>query len=286
LKPASRAASSSTFENARSFSTISITRSPLEIESRSSSATFAKISPSKSSGRGGRRLGVDRHPGQRTAADAGCGAAVVGAGGAARLLGIEREPALRTRAARRVVALRQVQGEGAADAGRADEPDLAAEQPRQLAADREAEAGAAVLARGRAVGLLERLEDDLLLVGRDADAGVRDRERDHLARVLQLGVVERPAAVGRRDRERDAAVVRELERVRQQVLDDLLQPLDVGDQRLRQRLLDLDPEVELLRFGEVAEAALDRTMQVVEAQLADVDRDRFPTRSSTGRGCR
>ena len=33
-------------------------------------------------------------------------------------------------------------------------------------------------------------------------------------------------------------------------------------------------EVDVLRFGEVAEAALDRAVQVVEAQLADVDRDR------------
>ena len=31
----------------------------------------------------------------------------------------------------------------------------------------------------RAVGLLERLEDDLLLVRRDADAGVGHREGDH-----------------------------------------------------------------------------------------------------------
>ena len=53
-----------------------------------------------------------------------------------------------------------------------DEAQLAAEQPRQLPADRQAQAGAAVLAAGAAVGLLERLEDDLLLVGRDADAGI------------------------------------------------------------------------------------------------------------------
>ena len=58
--------------------------------------------------------------------------------------------------------------------------DLAAEQARDLAADREPEAGAAVLAAGGAVGLLERLEDELLLVLRDADAGVGDREGDHL----------------------------------------------------------------------------------------------------------
>ena len=48
--------------------------------------------------------------------------------------------------------------------------------------DREAEAGAAVLAARRAVGLLERLEDQPLLVLRDADAGIGDRERDDVGR--------------------------------------------------------------------------------------------------------
>ena len=57
-------------------------------------------------------------------------------------------------------------------------PDFAAEQARNFAADRQAQAGAAVFAAGAAVGLLERLEDDLLLLRRDADAGVGDGERD------------------------------------------------------------------------------------------------------------
>ncbi len=63
---------------------------------------------------------------------------------------------------------------------------LAAQQAGDLAADRQAEAGAAIFAAGRAVGLLERLEDQLLLVLRDADAGVGDRDLDR--------VVERRAA--------------------------------------------------------------------------------------------
>ncbi len=62
-----------------------------------------------------------------------------------------------------------------------DQPDLAAEQRRELAADREAEAGAAVLAAGAGVGLLERLEDQPLLLRRDADAGVGDLEGDRAA---------------------------------------------------------------------------------------------------------
>ena len=54
--------------------------------------------------------------------------------------------------------------------------DLAAEQPRQVARDRQAEPGAAELAVGGAVRLAERLEDQLLLLGGDADAGVAHRE--------------------------------------------------------------------------------------------------------------
>ena len=63
----------------------------------------------------------------------------------------------------------------------AGELDFAAEQHGQFAADGEAQAGAAVLARGAGVGLLEGLEDEPLLLRRDADAGVLDGEGDDLA---------------------------------------------------------------------------------------------------------
>ena len=87
---------------------------------------------------------------------------------AARRRGLRR-PAPGARAARpgrrgaarpaaRSSANRAGEDEGRADAGRALEGEVAAHQPRQPAADRQAEAGAAVLARGRAVGLRERLE--------------------------------------------------------------------------------------------------------------------------------
>ena len=77
---------------------------------------------------------------------------------------------------------RQVEGERAALAVDAGQPDLAAQQRRQLAADGQAQAGAAVLARGAGIGLLEGLEDEPLLLRRDADAGVLDGERDDLLR--------------------------------------------------------------------------------------------------------
>ncbi len=71
---------------------------------------------------------------------------------------------------------RQVQRERAADARRAAQMNLPAEQIRQFAADRQTEAGAAVLAARARIGLLERLEDDALLLRRNADAGVGDFE--------------------------------------------------------------------------------------------------------------
>ena len=84
------------------------------------------------------------------------------------------------------------------------EPDLAAEQPGDLAADGEAEARAAVLAARAAVGLLEGLEDDLLLVAGDADARVGDRERDDRLRAGSSElVVGAPALADRLERGAD-----------------------------------------------------------------------------------
>src|SRR6185436_7900075 len=104
----------------------------------------------------------------------------------------------------------QVEREGAALARRALDADLAAEQPRELAADGEPEPGAAVLPAGSAVGLLKGLEDEPLLLRRDADAGVDDGEGDALA-------------PGGGDVERDPALLGELEGVGEQVLKHLLQ---------------------------------------------------------------
>ena len=133
-----------------------------------------------------------------------------------------------------LVVERQVEGEGAALARHARHADLAAEQARELAADRQAEAGAAVLAAGRAVGLLERLEDQALLVGRDADAGVDHREGDRRIGAVEHRVAHAPARGGGLDAQAHLALAGELERVRQQVGEDLLQALAVGLHRRRQ----------------------------------------------------
>ncbi len=67
---------------------------------------------------------------------------------------------------------RQIEREHAAFAGRALQVDFATEQAGQLTADGEAKARATVFPAGAGVGLLEGFEDQLLLVLRNADAGV------------------------------------------------------------------------------------------------------------------
>src|SRR6185312_16127439 len=109
-----------------------------------------------------------------------------------------------------------------------------------FAADRQAQTRAAIFAARRTVRLLERLEDDLLFVRRNADAGVRDRNRNDRARLVERLAIRAPAFGDLRDAQRHAALFGELERVRQQVADDLLQPLRVREHVARQVVVEFD----------------------------------------------
>ena len=84
-----------------------------------------------------------------------------------------------------------------------------------------------------AVGLAEGFENHRMLLRRDADAGVADFER-HLVRTL------------RADAQHDAAVLRELEGVGQQVREDLPEPLPVRRDRLGCQRRHVDSELEPL----------------------------------------
>jgi hypothetical protein len=107
----------------------------------------------------------------------------------------------------------------------------------------DAEACAAVLAAGAAVGLLEGLEDQVLLVRRNADSGVAHGE-GHASRQV------------RPDSEADAAVDGELERVGEEVLQHLLEAAGVGAQGGRQRLVHGDGELQTPVLRHLAERAL------------------------------
>src|ERR1700722_16174167 len=96
----------------------------------------------------------------------------------------------------------------------ASEGERSAKQTDKLPTDRQPETGAAILAADRAVRLPERLEHGVLFVLGDADAGVGDRQRN-----LAVG--------GARDSQLHCALFGELECVRQQVPQNLLEPLTV-----------------------------------------------------------
>src|SRR5437867_679673 len=116
---------------------------------------------------------------------------------------------------------RNEERERAALVRRALDLNLAAEQARDLPTNGQPETGAAVLAVRRAVGLLERFEDQLLRVLRNADAGVRDFERNNIC-LIQTAAREPAFLVDAPHGERHASAIGELERIREQVLDHLL----------------------------------------------------------------
>ena len=168
------------------------------------------------------------------------------------------------------IGLRQIKGERAARAGCADQANLPAEQPGQFAADRQPKACAAVFAAGAAVGLLKGLEDDLLLVRCDANAGVTHRERQHGFGAVKRRVVGTPALAGRRDRQGDFASLSEFECIGEQILKDLLQPLGIGVNSARQTSSQFHIEGQFPRLSHVPEGPLHVVLQIPEGHLARV----------------
>ena len=165
----------------------------------------------------------------------------------------------------------QVQREGAPPADGARDPDLASEQPRDLPADRQAQPRAAVPPRAAHVDLLEGLEDEAPLVLRDADPRVDDRERHDRVGLVEHLVVAAPAGRGRLHPQDDLTLLGELQRVGQEVLEDLVEALLIGGHGLGQAVARLDAEPEALLLRDLAEGPLDELPHFVEGEFADLD---------------
>ena len=170
------------------------------------------------------------------------------------------------------------EAELAADPHLARDADPAAHELGEPLADREPEPGAPVAARGRGVDLAERLEEAAEPVGRDADAGVADREGQLVeARPFQ------PVGGHRQD---DLAPLGELDRVREQVQEDLAEARHVADDHRRCPVAHHVGEVQALLGGpgrDEIEGALDALPEVeglgLQLELAR-------PRSWRSRGCR
>src|SRR4029079_1234461 len=130
---------------------------------------------------------------------------------------------------------RQLHAHGGADVDRALEPDPAAVALDDRLGDRQPEAGPGDGALERARAAEEALEQLLLLVLGEADAGVLDLDQGN--------------AVRRREAHLDAAARRRaLERFRDEVVEHLREPRGIALQRRRQ-LLREPHELDALRVG-------------------------------------
>ncbi len=131
---------------------------------------------------------------------------------------------------------RQRDAEGRAGAGDALDRNAAAHALDDAPGNRQAKPGAAELAGDAAIGLLELLEDAVVLVGCDADAGVAHQNVDLAGPHAGL------------DDDRDAAAIRELHGVAGEIEQHLSQPRGVADHVARQRIVDIGSDLELLRL--------------------------------------
>ena len=158
--------------------------------------------------------------------------------------------------------------EGAADAGRAFDADGAAHPFGEAFGNHQPEAGAAVLARRRAVGLFKRAEQPAQRFGRDADAGILHFEAHQRVRF---------ALVQRQGTQRHRAALGELDGVRRIVEQGLLQTHRIAAQRVRKRAnLDLEFKPLVLgrlgdERGDVVHQAVDRHRCAFEKELAGFD---------------
>ena len=99
---------------------------------------------------------------------------------------------------------------------------------RDLSADRQPQTSPAVLAACGSVRLLKRLKDDSLFVGCNSNSSVLYRKGNNHFRAVQAVKHEIRRSLRNPHIERDASGFGELEGVRKQVLENLLQPFFVG----------------------------------------------------------
>src|SRR5690606_10652583 len=120
------------------------------------------------------------------------------------------------------------------------------------------------------VPLLESFEDDILLVGRDAYPGIGYGEGDHLIGGGQADSHGAPAVLGDGDLELYAALGGELEGVRQQVVDDLLEAKRVRVHGVGQARGESGDELHSLLGRDLRECATHLHFEVAESQIVQI----------------
>src|SRR6266436_1455782 len=104
--------------------------------------------------------------------------------------------------------------------------------------------------------------------------GILYGESDHVLDLAEQGMIDDPALSHQVDPQLDVASSRELDRVRQKILQDLLKTLRVALDAMRKPLGELHPEREVLGLGHVPESAVDIIAQTIEGYLLNFERHR------------
>src|SRR6516162_5903693 len=131
-------------------------------------------------------------------------------------------------------------------AGIAVDPDLPAEEFGQSLRDRKAQSGAPVMTRRGGIHLLERFEQSTLLVERNANPGIADREMQQpflgmaqKVSILLLSGVGCSFSFGAGEHfNYHFTMVCKLHRVTDEIDQDLAQPCNVADKDLRNGVID------------------------------------------------
>ena len=134
----------------------------------------------------------------------------------------------------------------------------------KLLGDTEAEPGAAVAAGRRTVCLSERVKDAPLFLRRDPDAAIADVEREHHRWTLGLD---------RLDPNTHLAPIGKLDRIADQVCQDLPQPRRIADQRRRQAHRNKGRKLKPLRINRIGKGFDDVLNQIaqIERRLLQLD---------------
>src|SRR5258708_7589090 len=168
------------------------------------------------------------------------------------------------RAGRSYVGLRQVKGESTSLSRSAAQLDFAAKQAGQLTTDCQPKTGAAVLAAGAGICLLEGLEDDPLFVRWNTDPGIGNLKGHHRRGPSQDRMIFAPTAFSLRDGEADASLFGEFEGIGQQILQHLLQTLRVSDHAAAEVRIGLHLESEMPVLGFVTKRTFHHIQQTGE----------------------
>ena len=108
---------------------------------------------------------------------------------------------------------------------------------------------------------------------RNTDAGIGDFESHDRRRLLEDGMLGAPAALHLGNAQAHAPLRGELERVRKQVLENLLQALGIGGEAASEIGIETDIERKLTRFRLVAERTRNHVDKIGEYDFFRINRD-------------